>query len=1784
MAQDPSYSIFTEGLPAVAAPVPPQGSNPALPPTSGTAPTGYDIFTKGLSDVVPEAAVSDQPSAADIAASEKSNQLRARSVEDLTADPSFDPIQEYQKTADPETQDKILQVFKARQTAPVDFGKVAEGILPGVVNAGKSIGTAVGTVAGEAGNVLSGNKTRVAMAAGELASGVETNITSLIYTIGKAGTFLKIRDGNGPKNDAEWRTLLMEHADFQDAIKEAASGTGTLSKALLNDDKYWGTIKEIVKDHGGSVDAQTVQDAAPILDPTLLIPLIAGAKSVGLAAKATEAGLAFKATDTGVALVNSAGKTILTADAGSTLFNNLAKVAKAGDVAFDAGDKASAFAKAAGTSALDTTGAVLEKVGGVAKGTGETIASAKNTAVGAIIGGAMEHGMGVTGLPLAGAAIGAAIPKVLKTAGETFIETAGKLRGEVPPGPVYQAMMDTARGPLVKGAAAGVGLTGDPLAAGFSALNFAGADSDQARGEALGGQAALGAAGHVITGGLSAAAPYFDIAGQVLKPGEASKPINSPGYGTVPELDNLNAETIAKLDPGAQNSINQFREAVRGRNTQIYVVPPEDFGRAYASFKAQEAAMKGERLTNEQLASYRDLSSQAAAAKGVVYDNFDLGDGVKRKVVFLNSDGGALQHEGGHVLTSLLDPPAYKAIADQISKRYTPDELAQFKAQYEDRLGQKISHADLIDEIMAENVAAVLNSQPIERLGAPKPVARSIYQHIGSLLETLGASPTEGHETALGARPDIGVGRLAENLLRAQETDARPVIEKAAKVDLGKVELNPVKPVAEGNPNIRATRADQNRFQRAAVDEGNAKAAKAVDANPNYGPEHKAAFVKIAAVLHQGGNNPHPIEVNYSAAKSDEFNAGRATRRAEQEKASTAENLGALPEHVRQMTQKVLLPERFEARGNGEVQLVAKSLDKIIGNAYRLVQDAHTNGVEHLVPYEHTVTGSLTDRGWTDLVSDVQTYTANHANGFAGTGKTVVVPKGYLGEIPAENKAFKPKALPQDKADFINTIMALPPPKTTARKGVTKSGVPANVIARTLAEANAKESLPSVTSNPKKNLFPEPHNVEIAEFNPLRDQLARAGVKVRDLNEVTERINLSRMSGDVKVRNDLDFSRPSTDLIRAGFMPDPAKPVRRTDPEINKAAEEYTKAAGIDYKPYTGYAKLQPELGKQIADWYDKAKSSPDDPAVKAAYDALATQTKAQFEAMTKAGYTAEPWTGKGEPYNSSADMVNDVLKNKHLWFFKTENGFGSGPEANNTGNPLLADAGNGLVVNDLFRAVHDFFGHAKGGYEFGPRGEYNAFLAHSAMFDDAALPALGAETLAQNAWVNFGPHLRDEAGNIPAKGDEGYVPLQNRPFADQKVVVVPPDLLARALEPNEKSRPIVYDEVPTKNGLGHDLEGTAARLVWKEPNGKYRVSYTTKAAIDTNEVPKGHDDFDTLEEAKAHARGDGEFVARALEPEQDTNTPNTPNKTKADMIKEAVGTPDVTYQYSVFRPGDGIKGIEQVDVLGKGSRPIVSSNPKDLIAAGAKIPEVPDWVPQGKYTAPELEALIAKGPPDAPNASFLPGAPVQHIAKKALPDSLGNETLNLIHFDSSGMKEVDPRFFGRSGITPSSELAGQNRSYFYEQGAHNGKDLVNNRPQVYGAKISGALIYDGDADKLGYGDMVNREKADQMLKDAGYVGIARTGGSGKNEYRQLEIFNKTNVFPIKNPDAKFMPENPADKNPAPKLAVPSKFRTGRTLGPDDNTSFAVKPAMTIQPAKKERPSPTLAELRAAHR
>jgi DNA-binding XRE family transcriptional regulator len=236
----------------------------------------------------------------------------------------------------------------------------------------------------------------------------------------------------------------------------------------------------------------------------------------------------------------------------------------------------------------------------------------------------------------------------------------------------------------------------------------------------------------------------------------------------------------------------------------------------------------------------------------------------------------------------------------------------------------------------------------------------------------------------------------------------------------------------------------------------------------------------------------------------------------------------------------------------------------------------------------------------------------------------------------------------------------------------------------------------------------------------------------------------------------------------------------------------YQRAFGTERPTFKGTGTLDKDRAKRISDEFDAMKHSPNDPEVAKAYKALSEETIAQYEAFLDAGYVVE--INNDEPYTNSQEMIDDLRKNKSIKIFSTESGFGDTPitEKQRKENPLLAKTkfkdvnGQPMLVNDLFRAVHDFYGHAELGNSFGPKGEENAWNVHARMFSPIARRAMTTETRGQNSYVNFSginkeaDKLREKARKLREEGkfDEaleitGQI-YQLTSFADQKVGLLP--------------------------------------------------------------------------------------------------------------------------------------------------------------------------------------------------------------------------------------------------------------------------------------------------------------------------------------------------------------------------------------------------------------------------
>jgi hypothetical protein len=219
------------------------------------------------------------------------------------------------------------------------------------------------------------------------------------------------------------------------------------------------------------------------------------------------------------------------------------------------------------------------------------------------------------------------------------------------------------------------------------------------------------------------------------------------------------------------------------------------------------------------------------------------------------------------------------------------------------------------------------------------------------------------------------------------------------------------------------------------------------------------------------------------------------------------------------------------------------------------------------------------------------------------------------------------------------------------------------------------------------------------------------------------------------------------------------------------AARRYTEKAGIRYEPLTIYAPIDQKMARKIAIEYDLMEDAPNNPEVKAAYDAMIDETLAQYEEIMNAGLTVQFIKGD-DPYGNPRNAILDVINRNHMSVFSTRDGYGMDgiTRKDLANNPMLRKTpfrtadGDPMLANDVFRVVHDYFGHIKNGVGFRARGEENAWQSHAAMYSPLARRAMTSETRGQNSWVNFGP---EAAFNATASG-------ANTVYAEQKMGLLP--------------------------------------------------------------------------------------------------------------------------------------------------------------------------------------------------------------------------------------------------------------------------------------------------------------------------------------------------------------------------------------------------------------------------
>ena len=189
---------------------------------------------------------------------------------------------------------------------------------------------------------------------------------------------------------------------------------------------------------------------------------------------------------------------------------------------------------------------------------------------------------------------------------------------------------------------------------------------------------------------------------------------------------------------------------------------------------------------------------------------------------------------------------------------------------------------------------------------------------------------------------------------------------------------------------------------------------------------------------------------------------------------------------------------------------------------------------------------------------------------------------------------------------------------------------------------------------------------------------------------------------------------------------------------------------------YTHHTPNADGLASALA--YDALVHRPD--SLTESYDNLKAVLLEQYDLLVAAGMVFD--FAEGDLYADSAEMRADVARGHLTARLTVGVDYDDLPDA---AHPMRAESPRGVLWNDVFRAVHDVYGHAYSGSGFSPKGEYTAWLAHRETMPEVALPALWCETRGQNTWTN----------NLP--GHDAY-PLSERPFASQKVGKVDTSLI----------------------------------------------------------------------------------------------------------------------------------------------------------------------------------------------------------------------------------------------------------------------------------------------------------------------------------------------------------------------------------------------------------------------
>lgn len=161
-------------------------------------------------------------------------------------------------------------------------------------------------------------------------------------------------------------------------------------------------------------------------------------------------------------------------------------------------------------------------------------------------------------------------------------------------------------------------------------------------------------------------------------------------------------------------------------------------------------------------------------------------------------------------------------------------------------------------------------------------------------------------------------------------------------------------------------------------------------------------------------------------------------------------------------------------------------------------------------------------------------------------------------------------------------------------------------------------------------------------------------------------------------------------------------------------------------------------------------------------YQSLGDVLVDQYNALREIGIEFDYVSG--EPHNSSGTMFAEIAQRRLTVRKSLGDDYTDIPIPHPMAQSVLTIDGR-MILNDVFRAVHDVLGHYAIRASIGQDGEAMAWMHHRTLLPQNTHHALWCETRGQNTWTNFWD-------------DHQSLPNRERPFSVQKYGSVPVELI----------------------------------------------------------------------------------------------------------------------------------------------------------------------------------------------------------------------------------------------------------------------------------------------------------------------------------------------------------------------------------------------------------------------